>query len=100
MKKSIIQDIIILSLSVLIIFCYFHITLNYSDNDRAIKVLTAHNYTNIKNLELGQRSKCTFTWFNKHVVGQTQFTATKDGKQHTGTVCLNAFIEDKIVLDN
>ncbi len=100
MKKSILQDIVLLIISGFIVFAFFVFTLNNSDSERAKKVLIENNYTNITDLDVGKRSNCLFKWYSKNVIGQTQFKATKDGKTYTGTVCLNTFIEDKIVLDN
>lgn len=99
MKKSVLQDIFLLVMSGIIVYIFFSFSLNHSDNDRAIKVLIENNYTDITDLDVGKRSKCIFKWYSKNVVGQTKFTANKDGKKYTGTVCLNFMIEDKIVLD-
>ncbi len=100
MQKAILQDIFLLVISGFIVFSFFSFTLNNSDSERAKKVLIENNYTNITDLDVGKRSNCLFKWYSKNVIGQTKFTANKDGKTYTGTVCLNTFIEDKIVLDN
>lgn len=100
MKKSVLQDIFLLVMSGIIFFAFFSFSLHNSDNERAKKVLIENNYTDITNLDVGKRSNCMFQWYYKNVVGQTQFTATKDGKIYKGTVCLNFMVEDKIVLDN
>jgi len=100
MKKSNLQNIFLLVISGLIVFAFLNFSLNNSDSERAKKVLIENNYTNITDLDVGKRSNCAFKWYYKNVIGQTKFTATKDGKKYTGTVCLNFIFEDKIVLDN
>lgn len=98
-KYKYISDI--LSIIALILFSVIFLSLkfNYSDNERAITALTKNNYSEIKNLDLGDYSTCAFEWYSRSVVGQTKFTATKNGITYNGTICFVAFGDDKIVLN-
>lgn len=91
----------LLSIVAAIIFSVIILSLkfNYSDNERAIAALTKNNYSEIKNLDVGNYSNCAFKWYSKSVVGQTKFTAKKNGITYKGTVCLVFLGDDKIVLN-
>lgn len=95
------SDLLSISIVAAIIFSIIILSLkfNYSDNERAIAALTKNNYSEIKNLDVGNYSNCAFKWYSKSVVGQTKFTAKKNGITYNGTICFVVFGDDKIVLN-